>query len=74
MGDADRSIRRAALQDAVRRDGRARWDVVLDRVVADDPSRRGLDEQELRARVRLVVAEVNAMDLADQRSALDEDA
>lgn len=72
MRDARQEIRRAALEDALDRDGQARWDVVVDRVIADDPSQRRMDRQELRAQVRLVVAEVNEMDIGEQRDALEE--
>lgn len=73
MRDARKEIRRAALKDALDRDGKARWDVVVDRVIADDPTQRQLDRQDLRAQVRLVVAEVNEMDIGEQRDALDGD-
>lgn len=70
MDDLERVLRRAALQDAVRRDGTARWDVVLDRVKAESLVDRG--EMELKAQVRLVVARVNDLDDDAQRERLAE--
>lgn len=70
MDDVERVVRRAALEDAVRRDGTARWDIVLDRVKAESLSDRA--DQELKAQVRLVVARVNDLDEDDQREQLAE--
>lgn len=70
MDDLERVLRRAALEDAVRRDGTARWDIVLDRVKAESLVDR--QEMELKAQVRLVVARVNDLDDDAQREQLAE--
>lgn len=63
--DARRQIRKVALEDALQRAGQARWDIVLDRMVARFPEiRAGAKEVEIQ--VRLVVSEVNGMDRDEQ--------
>lgn len=69
MVDLDRAVRKAALEDALERGGQARWDIVLDRVQAE-LRHRAMDRTELRALVRLKVAEVNELGEDGQRSEL----
>lgn len=70
MDEMERVLRRAALSDAVRRGGTARWDIVLDRVKAESLVDRS--DRELKAQVRLVVARVNDLEEEDQKERLAE--
>lgn len=69
--DARREIRIVALEDALERAGQARWDVVLDRLVARFPEVR-TEPREFEVQVRLVVSEVNGLDRPEQQEALAE--
>lgn len=69
--DARREIRKVALEDALQRDGEARWDLVLDRMTARFPEIRA-GTREIQIQVRLVVSEVNALDRDAQRAELAE--
>jgi len=68
--DAEESIRKYALQNAVQFGGKATVGAVLGKVMAEDQSLRAR-AKEISALARSVVDEVNAMDPASQREALE---